>query len=115
MAWLDDGWRPNQSGILILQTDQSIPDEYDQKTGLIFVFVGGFVALFHEGVVGTIVAAVSQGIPTFMAVSYAQGSARMARTFLNPFVDECIRDGRVGTIQDMIVETFMYLRSKPGG
>lgn len=70
---LDDGWRPDISGVLIL-TEQDVPAKYLGRGGLKFLLLDADTSIRSEAFVGYICALVGRGVPVTVSVPGAAGA-----------------------------------------
>lgn len=69
---LDDDWRPDRSGVLIL-TEHDVPPTYERRVGLKFLLVESDALIHSARLIGYICALVSRGVPVTLAVQGPPG------------------------------------------
>lgn len=65
---LDEDWRPDRSGVLILPKTDRIPQSFARREGCQFLVLGGEPAILRQGFVEACLRLVSGAIPFFLAV-----------------------------------------------
>ena len=70
---LDDDWRPDKCGILITPETNDIPEEFELRSGIEFLLVGGEAAVRRGAFLDFITLCVRRRIPTFVSVPGPEG------------------------------------------
>src|SRR5262249_42888068 len=79
---LDDDWRPDRSGVLIVPQNENVPDRFALREGIEFMILGGVDAVRRPGFVETLMSFVRNGIATFIAIPGPVGHFA-TRVFIN--------------------------------
>jgi hypothetical protein len=75
---LDDGWRPDRSGVIIRAVVDGIPEHFRIRTGLIFDLTRADESLIaQDRFVDAVSGQVSRGVPVFLAIYDARGAVRL--------------------------------------
>lgn len=69
---LDQDWRPDLSGVLIL-TEHDVPPKYERRVGLKFLLVDSDKPIHSARLTGYVIALVSRGVPVTFAVQGPPG------------------------------------------
>lgn len=86
---LDDQWRPDLSGVLIL-TEHEVPPTYERRVGLKFLLVDSDEPIRSARLIGYICALVGRGVPVTLAVQGPSGHWPV-KTFVNNALASAIR------------------------
>ncbi|MFA7261646.1 MAG: hypothetical protein WC068_01380 [Caulobacter sp.] len=94
LPMLDDAWRPDRSGILIMADDDDIPARYTERPGIKLLLVGERRTSLTLPMLGYVAGLVDGGMPTFIAVPGPPGCF-FAKAFLNDRLRAAVarRDG----------------------
>lgn len=65
---LDDAWRPDRSGILVMADDDDIPARYTERPGIKLLLVGERRTSLSLPMLGYVAGLIDGGMPTFIAV-----------------------------------------------
>lgn len=97
---LDPDWRPDKSGVLILQVPQaSIPKKYwAAGHGVQFVILGGAAAIARPGFAEYVAALVSRGVAVYLT---AVQPNTLVNEHLRPMVEAGDRAGILRTLQHL--------------
>jgi hypothetical protein len=91
---LDEAWRPDRSGIVIVFDDEGVPDRYPERPALKFILTGPDRALYTPAFLGYVAGLVDGGVPVLLAIPGPVGTFG-AKAFLNPQLEGAVarRDG----------------------
>lgn len=91
---LDDGWRPDRSGILVVADNDDIPARYTERPGVKLILVGERRASLTLPVLGYVAGLIDGDMPAFIAVPGPPGHF-FAKAFLNDRLKVAVarRDG----------------------
>jgi hypothetical protein len=83
MEVLDDAWRPDRCGIIVTFTDDHVPPQYAQHTGIQFELFGDVhKTITWQPFVAYLIELVRNGMPVFLQVA-AEPGFEASRLFLN--------------------------------
>lgn len=110
-AELDDAWRPDLSGVLIL-TEPDPPPPWSGRTGLKFMLVKGDEPLSTDRLAGYIIALVTRNIPVSVAIQGPPGHWPV-KTFVNGALAEPIKRYDVAEVKATLMAIVRNLRAGP--
>jgi hypothetical protein len=107
---LDDAWRPDRSGVVVVFDDEGVPAAYPERPALKFLLTGPDEALFTRAFLGYVAGLVDARVPVLLAISGPPGTFG-AKAFLNPRLETAVarRDG--GAMIQVIQRTLQVLRA----
>ncbi|MGR4863415.1 hypothetical protein [Caulobacter sp. LARHSG274] len=106
---LDDGWRPDRSGLLIVFDEEHIPPSYEERVGLKFILFGSLAALLNVKTMQYLAALIHAEVPVFLSVP-GPPEHHLAKAFLNDRLKAAVerRDG--GEIAALLTGIYTGLR-----
>jgi len=105
---LDDSWRPDLSGVLIL-TEQDAPGAGRGKTGIKLLLVHDDAPLSDPRVIGYLVALARRGVPLSLSVQGPAGCWPV-KTFLNAALAPAIARADAAEVAQVLLRTSRALR-----
>lgn len=107
---LDDAWRPDRSGIVVVFDDEGVPPDYPERPALKFVLTGPDAALYTPAFLGYVAGLVDARVPVLVAIPGPVGTFG-AKAFLNRRIEPAVarRDG--GEMMRVVAATLATLRS----
>lgn len=94
LPMLDDAWRPDRSGVLVVADNEGIPAGYPERPGIKLILVGERRTSLTLPVLGYVAGLIDGGVPAFIAVPGPPGHF-FAKAFLNDRLKAAVarRDG----------------------
>ncbi|MBI1360899.1 MAG: hypothetical protein GC155_11530 [Alphaproteobacteria bacterium] len=105
LPFLDDRWKPEACGLLVLPDKNDIPLDFERRVGLAIIAFRARGDLQHRFVVEMLAGLVAGKAPVFLSVPGPPGFD-FAKTLLNPLLDQAVeaRDGQ--RIEAVLTSTY---------
>ena len=106
---LDDSWRPDRSGVLIVEETEDIPAQYRTTKGVKFVVDGPDGCVLNKKFLLYLASLILQAVPCFLAVPGPAGHA-FAKALVNDRLAQAARTGDGHTMVAVLQEVLGLLR-----
>lgn len=106
---LDDGWRPDRSGILLVEETKDIPAQYRNRTGVKFVVDGPDACVLNRKVLTFLGGLVHRAVPTFLCVPGPPGHA-FAKALVNGRLADPVSRGDGHAMVEVLQDVLNTLR-----
>jgi len=110
MEWLDDEWRPDKSGVLIVGLSDEVPEAYRNKSGVQLV-IGYPKAIYKKDFAITVAKWVANRVPVFLAIPVPVGFQPRA-VFLNPKLEDAVARDDLDAFMDVMQDMLRALASQ---
>ena len=88
-AWLEDAWRPDQSGIIVMFEENDIPNGYGSRIALKLELIGTSDALLNPSIATVLAMLFEHNIAVFLSIPGTAGYAGK-KTLLNPILKDAV-------------------------
>ncbi len=109
LAQLDEGWRPDRSGVLVMPQNENVPEDFALREGIEFMILGGEDAVRRPGFVQFLAMLVARRVPVFLAVPGPVGTVA-ARVFANKALLPPVEKGDLNAVTDAILKFLVSMR-----
>ncbi len=101
MPQLDEGWRPDRSGILMMRQEvDQLPEAYRaQGPGMNFVILGGEKAIQRPGVADYVATLVARHVAVYL-------SADTPKTLINPYLEKLAMARDIPAVTEMLLHIY---------
>jgi hypothetical protein len=109
LPFLDDRWRPDRCGLLIVPEEEHVPPEFQRRQGLNFTAFRERGDLEQAFVIEMIAGLVHDGVPAFLSVPGPPGF-HPGMTLLNRLVDRAAKERDGGKIRSGLLSAYDSLK-----
>ena len=108
-ADLDDSWRPDRSGVLLVEETEDIPAQYRTRIGVKFVVDGPDACVLNKKVLTYLGGLVHRAVPCFLSVPGPAGHA-FAKALVNDRLADPVSRGDGHAMVAVLTEVLILLR-----
>ena len=101
--YLDETWRPDQSGVLIEFHATDIPAAYEKRPAIRLSIIGPIETVFKKGFLNWLMQLVEMEVPTFLCVQGPLGHYP-ANTFLNDGLREAVKARDINLVVRRLID-----------
>jgi hypothetical protein len=109
LPFLDDRWRPDRCGLLVVPEDENVPPDFVRREGLNFTAFRKSEDLEQPFVIEMIAGLVHSRVPTFLSVPGPSGF-HPSMALLNSRIDEAARERDGSKIRSVLVSAYNTLK-----
>jgi hypothetical protein len=109
---LDESWRPDRSGILIVEEADDIPWRFRNRVGVKFIVDGPDAAVLNKKFLIYLAGLISRDVACFLSVPGPAGHA-FAKTLVNDRLERAALTGDGHTMVEVLSEVLATLRAGP--
>ena len=112
LPFLDERWRPDACGLLVIPEDEGIPAPFERRTGIGVVAFRGAKDLDQPFVIEMLAGLVHGRIPVFLSVPGPPGF-HFARALLNPLIAKAAASRNGAEIRSAVLALYVRLTRGP--
>ncbi|WP_293907979.1 hypothetical protein [Phenylobacterium sp.] len=110
LPMLDDAWRPDRSGIVVVFDDEGVPAGYPERPALKFILIGDERTLYTQAFLGYVAGLVDARVPVLLAIPGPPGTFG-AKAFMNSRLEASVARRDAGEMIRIAADTLSILRA----